>query len=108
MRNLGILAYKTGMWLTCPVGRRSASPLASGGEVLQLIRSGEAVTRADIGRITGLSRPAVALRVAGLLDHGLVVERTDGPSTGGRPPARLAFNAAGGVVLVASLGASRA
>ncbi|MET8142772.1 ROK family transcriptional regulator [Sphaerisporangium sp. NPDC005288] len=89
------------------MGRRSASTLASGGEVLHLIRSGEAVTRADIGRITGLSRPAVALRVAGLLDHGLVVEHTDGPSTGGRPPARLAFNATGGVVLVASLGASR-
>lgn len=89
------------------MGRRSVSPLASGGEVLQLIRSGEAVTRADIGRVTGLSRPAVALRVGGLLERGLVIEDTEGPSTGGRPPARLSFNAAGGVVLVASLGASR-
>jgi predicted NBD/HSP70 family sugar kinase len=89
------------------MGRRSASALASSGEVLHLIRTGEAVTRADIGRVTGLSRPAVALRVAGLLERGLVVEDTEGPSTGGRPPARLAFNAAGGVVLVASLGASR-
>ncbi|WP_248959158.1 ROK family transcriptional regulator [Sphaerisporangium perillae] len=89
------------------MGRRSAAALASSGEVLHLIRTGEAVTRADIGRVTGLSRPAVALRVSGLLEHGLVVEHTDGPSTGGRPPARLAFNAAGGVVLVSSLGASR-
>ncbi|PZG41827.1 sugar kinase [Spongiactinospora gelatinilytica] len=87
--------------------RRSAAPLASSGDVLHLIRAGEAVTRAEIGRVTGLSRPAVALRVSELLDRGLVVEDTEGPSTGGRPPARLSFNAQGGVVLVASLGAGR-
>ncbi|MFI6480807.1 ROK family transcriptional regulator [Nonomuraea sp. NPDC050663] len=80
---------------------------ATTGEVLALIRSGEAVTRADIGRVTGLSRPAVSLRVGELLERSLVVERTDAPSTGGRPPVRLEFNAAGGVVLVAALGASR-
>ncbi|GGL55743.1 sugar kinase [Planomonospora parontospora subsp. antibiotica] len=76
--------------------------------MLRLIRTGEAVTRADIGRVTGLSRPAVSLRVTELLDRRLIVEDNEGPSTGGRPPTRLAFNAAGGVVLVASLGASRA
>lgn len=80
---------------------------ATTGEVLTLIRTGEAVTRADIGRVTGLSRPAVSLRVGELIERGLVVERTDAPSTGGRPPVRLEFDAAGGVVLVAALGASR-
>ncbi|MBG0822385.1 ROK family transcriptional regulator [Planomonospora sp. ID91781] len=88
--------------------RRPAAALATSGEVLRLIRTGEAVTRADIGRVTGLSRPAVSLRVTELLDRRLIVEDNEGPSTGGRPPTRLAFNAAGGVVLVASLGASRA
>lgn len=87
--------------------RRTVSALATSGEVLRLIRTGEAVTRADLGRVTGLSRPAVQLRVAELLERGLVVERADAPSTGGRPPVRLEFNAAGGVVLVAALGASR-
>ncbi|MEU0566774.1 ROK family transcriptional regulator [Nonomuraea sp. NPDC005983] len=87
--------------------RRTAATLASSGEVLRLIRTGEAVTRADLGRVTGLSRPAVQLRVGELLERGLVVERADAPSTGGRPPVRLEFNAAGGVVLVAALGASR-
>ncbi|WP_068923017.1 ROK family transcriptional regulator [Planobispora rosea] len=87
--------------------RRPATALATSGEVLRLIRTGEAVTRADIGRVTGLSRPAVSLRVTELLDRGLVVEDTEGPSTGGRPPTRLAFNASGGVVLVGALGASR-
>ncbi|GGO71621.1 sugar kinase [Nonomuraea cavernae] len=75
--------------------------------MLRLIRTGEAVTRADLGRVTGLSRPAVQLRVAELLERGLVVERADAPSTGGRPPVRLEFDAAGGLVLVAALGASR-
>ncbi|RJL31626.1 ROK family transcriptional regulator [Bailinhaonella thermotolerans] len=89
------------------MARRPASDLATSGEVFHLIRTGEAVTRAEIGRITGLSRPAVALRVQELLAHGLVVERTDGPSTGGRPPVRLEFNASGGVVLTAALGVSR-
>ncbi|WP_344971261.1 ROK family transcriptional regulator [Streptosporangium fragile] len=88
--------------------RRPAAALATSGEVLRLIRTGEAVTRADIGRVTGLSRPAVSLRVTELLDRGLVVEDSEGPSTGGRPPTRLRFNASGGVVLVAALGASRA
>ncbi|MFI9559585.1 ROK family transcriptional regulator [Nonomuraea endophytica] len=87
--------------------RRTAAPLATSGEFLRLIRTGEAVTRADLGRVTGLSRPAVQLRVGELIERGLVVERTDAPSTGGRPPVRLEFNAGGGVVLVAALGASR-
>src|SRR5437868_1310667 len=95
------------MWLTWPMPRRNAATLATTGEVLGLIRSGEAVTRADIGRVTGLSRPAVSLRVGELLERALVVERSDAPSTGGRPPVRLEFNAGGGVVLVAALGASR-
>ncbi|MFI6602619.1 ROK family transcriptional regulator [Nonomuraea sp. NPDC050536] len=89
------------------MSRRTSGTLATSGEVLRLIRTGEAVTRTDLGRVTGLSRPAVQLRVGELLERGLVVERADAPSTGGRPPVRLEFNAAGGVVLVAALGASR-
>ncbi|MEU8123354.1 ROK family transcriptional regulator [Spirillospora sp. NPDC049024] len=80
---------------------------ASGGDMLRLIREDGVATRAELGRLTGLSRPAVASRVAALISRGLVVERADGPSTGGRPPARLEFNAAGGAVLVANLGQSR-
>ncbi|MGN9780536.1 ROK family transcriptional regulator [Nonomuraea sp. ZG12] len=87
--------------------RRTAAALATSGEVLRLIRTGEAVTRSDLGRVTGLSRPAVQVRVGELLERGLVVECADAPSTGGRPPVRLEFNAGGGVVLVAALGASR-
>jgi predicted NBD/HSP70 family sugar kinase len=80
---------------------------SSSGDVLRLIREEGVATRAEIGRVTGLSRPAVALRVNQLIAHGLVAESADGPSTGGRPPARLSFNASGGTLLVANLGRSR-
>lgn len=57
--------------------------------------------------MTGLSRTAVAARVADLTERGLVVERQDGRSTGGRPPTVLAFNSEAGIVLAAAVGRSR-
>jgi predicted NBD/HSP70 family sugar kinase len=84
----------------------TATTATTAGAILQLIRSGAVTTRADVARTTGLARSTVALRLDTLVAQGLVVERTDGPSTGGRPPARLEFNAAGGVVLAADLGAT--
>lgn len=80
----------------------------STGEIFRLIRQGDASTRSEIGRLTGLSRTAVTARVNQLLERGLVVERAEGGSTGGRPPVRLEFNSGGGIVLCAALGASRA
>jgi predicted NBD/HSP70 family sugar kinase len=76
------------------------------GRVLSLIRDGEAVTRADLARRTGLARSTVAQRVEALLAHELVYEAGGSASTGGRPPTVLAFNRAAGVVLVADLGAT--
>lgn len=84
----------------------ASAAAVSSGHVLQLVRDGRAATRADIGRLTGLSRPAVALRVGELMRQGLVTEGEAAPSSGGRPPGRLEFNAAGGVVLAATLGIS--
>lgn len=86
--------------------RASAHP-ATAGQVLQLIRSGQANSRSEIGRLTGLSRTAVTARVNQLVALGLVAEYPTTESTGGRPAARLSFNAAGGVVLAASVGRSR-
>jgi predicted NBD/HSP70 family sugar kinase len=80
---------------------------STSGELLRLIRTEGVDTRAELGRVTGLSRPAVTLRVNELLRHGLVRERPGDASTGGRPPGRLEFHAAGGVVLVANLGQRR-
>ncbi|MDV3128884.1 ROK family transcriptional regulator [Mycobacterium sp. 21AC1] len=77
------------------------------GEVLALIRARGDVTRAEIGQLTGLSRTAVSARVGALADHGLVAETEQAPSTGGRPPTLLSFNAEAGVVVSAAIGRSR-
>src|SRR3712207_3673766 len=82
------------------------SPINSVGSVLRLIRDGEAVTRAELARRTGLARSTVAQRVDALLAHELVYEAGDSASTGGRPPTVLAFNQQAGVVLAADLGAT--
>jgi predicted NBD/HSP70 family sugar kinase len=79
---------------------------AGAGALLRLIRSGEAVTRADLVRRTGLARSTVAQRVDALLSQGLVSEVRGTVSTGGRPPTTLVFNHDAGVVLVADLGAT--
>jgi predicted NBD/HSP70 family sugar kinase len=79
----------------------------SAGDVFALIHDGLVHTRAEIGRRTDLSRTAVAARVRQLVELGLVVEDAAGAMTGGRPAGKLRVNAAGGVVLAASLGASK-
>lgn len=80
---------------------------ATPGQVLALVRSGRATTRTELGRLTGLSRTAVAARVGTLLAAGLLVEAEEGESSGGRPPVRLRFNRDAGVVLAAAVGRSR-
>jgi predicted NBD/HSP70 family sugar kinase len=88
-------------------GQAPATP----GQVFSLIRDGRALTRSDVGRLTGLSRTAVAARLGALLGSGLVVEGAEpderGPSTGGRPPVHLRFNRSAGVVLAGAIGRSR-
>ena len=71
------------------------------GAVLRLIRSG-ATTRSQLALTTGLSRSTLAERVHALLVLDLVTE-TNGPSTGGRPPATLEFNPTAGTVLATSV-----
>jgi len=57
--------------------------------------------------VTGLSRSTVLQRLGVLRSAGLVREERDGgASSGGRPPARLAFDERSGVVLAADLGAA--
>ena len=78
----------------------------SAGQVLRLVRNGEANTRTELARLAGLSRSTLAERVQTLLALELLDEVTGVESTGGRPPATLAFNSSAGVVLVADLDGS--
>src|SRR3954464_7941822 len=74
--------------------------------VLDEIRFGRSRSRSELVERTGLSRTIVARRVGDLVERGLVVEGSPGPSTGGRPARQLAFSADAGHVLVADLGAT--
>lgn len=82
-------------------------PPTTAGEVFSLIRDGIVTTRSGVREATGLSRTAVAARISALTARRLVTERRDGPSTGGRPPIALRFNADAGVVLAVAIGRSR-
>jgi predicted NBD/HSP70 family sugar kinase len=78
----------------------------SPGDLLHLIRSGRARTRGELGQVTGLARSTVAQRIDALKTAGLIVELDEAaPSTGGRPPSLLGFNAEAGLILAADLGA---
>ena len=90
-------------------GNRTDGPRPSSGsaaEVLRLIRSGNARTRGDLQRITGMARSTVAQRIETLSGRGLVISGADSSSSGGRPPGTLVFNHEAGVVLSADCGAT--
>jgi len=59
--------------------------------VLKAIYEGENISRAELARLTGLTRPTVSEIVASLVADGLVREGGLGRSTGGRRPRKLAF-----------------
>ena len=77
------------------------------GRLLELIKSGPPLTRAQLSELTGFARTGLRSLVDPLIELGLVVEQ-EGASTGGRPPVQIAFNPQGGVVLAAELGRSHA
>src|SRR5215207_10950518 len=88
------------------IGDGASGSTTGAGSLLRLIRVGDAVTRADLVRLTGLARSTVAQRLDLLLAHELIHEERGSASTGGRPPTLVRFNKGAGVVLVADLGAT--
>ena len=82
---------------------QAAAPLA--GELLALIRSERASTRAELAEMSGLSRPTVASRVEALQRAGYVIG-AETATARGRPPTSLVFNYRGGFLLAADIGGS--
>jgi glucokinase-like ROK family protein len=74
--------------------------------VLDLVRSGKARTRPELGQLSGLGRTVVTQRVEQLLASGLLAEEAYAPSTGGRPARELRFRSEAGSILVCDLGAT--
>lgn len=84
-------------------GRLAPDSLDSIAVIVDLVRTGEATSRSEIMRITGLSKAIVMQRVGELVARGFLSE-TIAPSTGGRPPKRLRFRSDAGHLLVADIG----
>ncbi|WP_352431144.1 ROK family transcriptional regulator [Pyrinomonas sp.] len=74
--------------------------------VLRAVRKLGTVSRAELARATRLSPPTVSALVERLLKAGLLEERGEGVSNGGRKPQLLGFNAGCGVVVGANIGTS--
>jgi predicted NBD/HSP70 family sugar kinase len=70
------------------------------------VRTGQAVTRAELETMTSLGRKVISQRIGELADAGLLDEGSLGPSTGGRAPRQLRFAADAGHLLVAHFGAT--
>ncbi|MEU3030990.1 ROK family protein [Streptomyces incarnatus] len=79
---------------------------AGAGDLLELVRSGRAVTRGALQQATGLSRATVGQRLDRLFRAGWLREGAGGPvesPLGGRPSITLEFDGGHAVVLAADL-----
>ncbi|WP_432190933.1 ROK family protein [Streptomyces sp. bgisy027] len=84
----------------------SARGQISAGDLLELVRSGRAVTRGALQQATGLSRATVGQRLDRLFRAGWLREGAGGPvdsPLGGRPSITLEFDDAHAIVLAADL-----
>jgi DNA-binding transcriptional ArsR family regulator len=61
--------------------------------ILKNLRAEPAISRADLAKITELSRPTVSSIISELISEGLVTELGSGDSKGGRKPILLQYNA---------------
>jgi predicted NBD/HSP70 family sugar kinase len=73
----------------------------------RLIASGQATSRSELARVTGLARSTVSEHLAPLLRVGLIAEVEAEAGIRGRPPVVLTLNPQAGVILVADIGAAR-
>ncbi|UOZ10462.1 ROK family transcriptional regulator [Amycolatopsis sp. WQ 127309] len=75
----------------------------SAGELLRLVRTGQATTRKALLTRSGLSRSTLTARLDLLQSAGLLAEGGQEDSTGGRPARQLRFDDRHAVVLAASV-----
>lgn len=73
--------------------------------IVNMVRTGEATTRPEIGRVTGLGRGVVTQRVDHAIELGYLEDGEFGPSSGGRAPRTLRFRGEQGTIVVCALGA---
>ncbi|MBI5086571.1 MAG: ROK family transcriptional regulator [Acidobacteria bacterium] len=76
--------------------------------LLEIIREKGLVSRAELARLSGLTKPTVSSQVSDLLERDVVLEEGEGEpdSRGGKPPKLLRFNAERGCLVAAEIGSS--
>ena len=82
-----------------PTGNRDLIRAINRSHVLNAIKTHGPIGRADIARRTGLSPATVTSISAKLISQDLVLEKSAGDSSGGRPPILLVINPKGGYVV---------
>ena len=85
--------------MTHPTGNRELIRAINRSHVLNTIKTHSPIGRADIARRTGLSPATVTSISAKLISQNLVLEKSAGDSSGGRPPILLVINPQGGYVV---------
>jgi predicted NBD/HSP70 family sugar kinase len=80
--------------------------LSNNNLLLRLLWQHQVISRADLARITGMSRPSISAIVAEHLDLGLISEIGHGESSGGRRPVLLRFEDDAHMIAGLDLGAS--
>ena len=99
-------------WLNLGLPRTTSSAhtnhaLNLSSYLARLIASGQATSRSELARVTGLARSTVSEHLAPLLRTGLIAEHEAEAGARGRPPSVLTLNPQAGVILVADIGAAR-
>ena len=75
-------------------------------QIIAALRKREAISRTDLARLTGWSRPKVTGEVGKLAKRSLLVESGEGASQGGRRPRLLKFNHELGYIVGVDIGAT--
>lgn len=88
--------------------RASGMRMVNSALLLDMIRHSGPVSRAELARQSGLTKPTVSSLVADLMERGIVVEDGAGEpdSRGGKPPTMLRFDASSGVLAAAEIASS--
>jgi predicted NBD/HSP70 family sugar kinase len=86
----------------------TSSAAAGAADLLGILLDGKARTKSELSVLTGVSRVTIASRVDMLLRADLLRHVGTDASSGGRPPAQVAFHADAGLIVAADLGATRA
>ncbi len=82
-----------------PLGNRDLIRAINRSTVLNTIKTQGSISRAEIARLTGLSAATVTGITAKLIHEGLIFEKAEGDSSGGRKPILLAIDPRGGYVV---------